>query len=113
MFRHISTHLGIKFPCSTCHKSFSSKNYLEHHQKVACGPNIDEQLKEKVLEKNKIYSMKWKTRVAKCSYPKCRKMFTTKEKLEEHEASHQNCDVAQDSVICHLCGKSLKSSNLR
>ncbi|XP_057334484.1 zinc finger protein 287-like [Microplitis mediator] len=110
--RHISTHTGVKFNCSTCRKEFSRLDKLKEHEYAKhvadftdTDDNDDDDRTEGTKEGGKEIK---KNRPHKCSL--CPKAFAQLQSLNNHVERHKRVKDTQKRFLCDVCSKCFAQS---
>ncbi|XP_077258992.1 uncharacterized protein LOC143895605 [Temnothorax americanus] len=116
--RHISTHSGLKFNCSTCGKGFSRLDKLKDHEQSKHKEEIfgntddeddDEEDNESKINENSENRKKDRhNRPHKCAL--CPKAFAQAQSLANHVERHKRVKDTQKRFLCEKCSKCFAQS---
>ncbi|XP_011645273.1 zinc finger protein 878-like isoform X1 [Pogonomyrmex barbatus] len=116
--RHISTHSGLKFNCSTCGKGFSRIDKLKDHEQSKHKEEIfgntdddddDEEDNESKINENSENRKKDRhNRPHKCAL--CPKAFAQAQSLANHVERHKRVKDTQKRFLCEKCSKCFAQS---
>ncbi|XP_012232649.1 zinc finger protein 596-like [Linepithema humile] len=116
--RHISTHSGLKFNCSTCGKGFSRIDKLKDHEqskhKEEIFGNTDDEDDDEEDNDNKVneYAESRKkdrhNRPHQCAL--CPKAFAQAQSLANHVERHKREKDTQKRFLCEKCSKCFAQS---
>ncbi|XP_070167420.1 zinc finger protein 615-like [Polyergus mexicanus] len=116
--RHISTHSGLKFNCSTCGKGFSRVDKLKDHEQSKHKEEIfgntddedddDEDNENKVNENSESRKKDRHNRPHKCAL--CPKAFAQAQSLANHVERHKRVKDTQKRFLCEKCSKCFAQS---
>ncbi|KAL0126473.1 hypothetical protein PUN28_005083 [Cardiocondyla obscurior] len=116
--RHISTHSGLKFNCSTCGKGFSRIDKLKDHEQSKHKEEIfgntddeddDEEDNESKINENSENRKKDRhNRPHKCVL--CPKAFAQAQSLANHVERHKRVKDTQKRFLCEKCSKCFAQS---
>ncbi|XP_012253958.2 zinc finger protein 569-like [Athalia rosae] len=116
--RHISTHSGLRFNCSTCGKEFSRLDKLKDHEQSKhkeeiFGPSDDED-DDTDNENNKPTDGTGSRRKEKKCRPHqcamCPKSFAQPQSLANHMERHKRVKEPQKRFLCEVCSKCFAQS---
>ncbi|RLU25901.1 hypothetical protein DMN91_002063 [Ooceraea biroi] len=116
--RHISTHSGLKFNCSTCGKGFSRIDKLKDHEQSKHKEEIfgntddedddEEDNENKVNENSESRKKDRHNRPHKCAH--CPKAFAQAQSLANHVERHNRVKDTQKRFLCEKCSKCFAQS---
>ncbi|XP_012532014.1 zinc finger protein 615 [Monomorium pharaonis] len=115
--RHISTHSGLKFNCSTCGKGFSRIDKLKDHEQSKHKEEIfgntddevdDEEDESKINENSENRKKDRHNRPHKCAL--CPKAFVQAQSLANHIERHKRVKDPQKRFLCEKCSKCFAQS---
>lgn len=116
--RHISTHSGLKFNCSTCGKGFSRVDKLKDHEQSKHKEEIfgntddedddEEDNENKVNENSESRKKDRHNRPHKCAH--CPKAFAQAQSLANHVERHNRVKDTQKRFLCEKCSKCFAQS---
>ncbi|KYM81686.1 hypothetical protein ALC53_07848 [Atta colombica] len=116
--RHISTHSGLKFNCSTCGKGFSRIDKLKDHEQSKHKEEIfgntddeddyEEDNESKINENSENRKKDRHNRPHKCML--CPKAFAQAQSLANHVERHKRVKDTQKRFLCEKCSKCFAQS---
>ncbi|XP_066592130.1 zinc finger protein 846-like isoform X2 [Prorops nasuta] len=116
--RHIWTHSGLKFNCSTCGKGFSRIDKLKDHEQskhkeelFACSDDQDDDdpdNENNINENADTRKREKQNRPHKCSL--CPKAFAQAQSLANHMERHKRVKDTQKRFLCEVCSKCFAQS---
>ncbi|KYN07424.1 hypothetical protein ALC62_01626 [Cyphomyrmex costatus] len=121
--RHISTHSGLKFNCSTCGKGFSRIDKLKDHEqskhKEEIFGNTDDEDDDEEDNESKINENSENRKKASLFYERhnrphkcmlCPKAFAQAQSLANHVERHKRVKDTQKRFLCEKCSKCFAQS---
>ncbi|XP_019697423.1 zinc finger protein 136-like [Harpegnathos saltator] len=116
--RHISTHSGLKFNCSTCGKGFSRVDKLKDHEqskhKEEIFGNTDDEDDDEEDNENKINENSEGRKKDRHNRPHkcvlCPKAFAQAQSLANHMERHKRVKDTQKRFLCEVCSKCFAQS---
>ncbi|XP_014488050.1 PREDICTED: zinc finger protein 271-like [Dinoponera quadriceps] len=116
--RHISTHSGLKFNCSTCGKGFSRVDKLKDHEqskhKEEIFGNTDDEDDDEEDNENKVNENSESRKKDRHNRPHtctlCPKAFAQAQSLANHMERHKRVKDTQKRFLCEVCSKCFAQS---
>ncbi|XP_043666508.1 zinc finger protein 569-like isoform X2 [Vespula pensylvanica] len=116
--RHISTHSGLKYNCSTCGKGFSRIDKLKDHEqskhKDEIFGNSEEENEDDTDNENKVNGGSNDRKKGRHNRPHkcaiCPKAFAQQQSLANHIERHKRAKDSQKRFLCEVCSKCFAQS---